>query len=93
MRGRWLRVASLVGFGALLALVAGPLVGALLILLTDAPLALMNVLAGIVYALTMPFVALVTTYLYFDTRVREQLEPRVPETLPEETDLTLSLSN
>jgi hypothetical protein len=41
----------------------------------------------------MPFVALVTTYLYFDTRVREQLEPRVAETLPEEIDLTLPLPN
>jgi hypothetical protein len=90
---RWLRVASLVGFGALLALVAGPLIGALLILVTDAPLALMNIFAGIVYALAMPFVALVTTYLYFDTRVREQLEPRVAETLPEEIDLTLPLPN
>jgi hypothetical protein len=90
---RWLRVASLVGFGALLALVAGPLIGALLILVTDAPLALMNILAGIVYALAMPFVALVTTYLYFDTRVREQLEPRVAETLPTEIDLTLPLPN
>jgi hypothetical protein len=90
---RWLRVASLVGFGALLALVAGPFLGALLILLIGAPLALMNILAGIVYALAMPFVALVTTYLYFDTRVREQLEPRLAETLPEEIDLTPPLPN
>ena len=34
VRGRWLRVASLVGVGAALVLVAGPLLGALLILLT-----------------------------------------------------------
>ena len=33
VHGRWLRVASLVGVGALLALVAGPLLGALLIFL------------------------------------------------------------
>jgi len=51
VRRRWLRVALLVGIGALLALVAGPFIGALLILVTDAPLALMNVLAGIVCAL------------------------------------------
>jgi len=73
VRRRWLRVAALVGVGALLALLAGPFIGALLILVTDAPLALMNVLAGIVYALAMPFVALVTTYLYFDARVRQEL--------------------
>jgi hypothetical protein len=83
---RWLRVASLVGLGALLALLAGPLLGALLILLTDAPLALMNVLAGIVYSLAMPFVALVTTYVYFDARTRQELpEPaHEPDVLPAE---------
>jgi hypothetical protein len=93
VRRRWLRVASLVGFGALLALVAGPLIGALLILVTDASLTLLNIFAGIVYALAMPFVALVTTYVYFDTRVREQLEPPVAETLPEEMDIARPLPN
>lgn len=85
VRHRWLRVAMLVGIGALLAFLAGPFIGALLILVTDAPLALMNVLAGIVYALAMPFVALVTTYLYFDARVREELPAeREPDELPAE---------
>jgi hypothetical protein len=85
VRHRWFRVALLVGIGALLALVTGPFIGALLILVTDAPLALMNVLAGIVYALAMPFVALVTTYLYFDARVREELpKERDPDELPAE---------
>jgi hypothetical protein len=85
VRGHWLRVAALVGIGAVLALLAGPFIGALLILVTDAPLALMNVLAGIVYALAMPFVALVTTYLYFDARVRQELPPeRDPDELPAE---------
>ena len=88
VRRRWLRVALLVGVGGLLALLAGPLIGALLILLTDAPLALMNVLAGIVYALALPFVALVTTYLYFDARVRQELPiERDPDELPAEIAL------
>jgi hypothetical protein len=85
---RWLRVAFLVGIGALLALLAGPFIGALLIVVTEAPLALMNVLAGIVYALAMPFVALVTTYLYFDARVREELPAEGdPDELPAEIAL------
>jgi hypothetical protein len=89
VRRRWLRVASLVGFGALLALVSGPLLGAILILLTDAPLPLLNVVSGLVYALAMPFVALTTTYVYFDARVREELEPESPaETLPPEVELS-----
>jgi hypothetical protein len=86
--GRWFRVASLVVVGAVLALVAGPLVGALLILLTDAPLALLNVVAGVVYALAVPFVALVTSYVYFDARVREELAPAEdrPAELPAEIE-------
>src|SRR5262245_659036 len=88
VRGRWFRVASLVGVGAVLALAAGPLLAAILIFLTDAPLALVNVVAGIVYALTMPFVALTTTYVYFDARVRNELEPELePGPLPAELEL------
>jgi hypothetical protein len=89
VRGRWLRVASIVGIGAVLALAAGPLLGAVLIFVTDAPLPLLNVVAGVVYALAMPFVALTTTYVYFDARVREALEPagaRGP--LPAEVELS-----
>ena len=88
VRGRWLRVASLVGVGTAVAIVAGPLLGALLILLTDAPLALLNIVAGVVYALTMPFVALVTAYVYFDARTRRELEPAVePDELPAEIEV------
>ena len=89
VRGRWFRVASLVGIGTLLALAAGPLVGAALIALTDAPLPLLNVIAGVVYTLAMPFVALTTTYVYFDVRVNDELEPAVPELLPSEVELSL----
>jgi hypothetical protein len=88
VRGRWLRVASLVGVGAVLALAAGPLLGAVLIFLTNAPLTLVNVVAGVVYALAMPFVALTTTYVYFDARVRNELEPELePGPLPAELEL------
>jgi hypothetical protein len=91
VRGQWLRVAFLVGIGALLALFAGPFIGALLILITEAPLVLMNVLAGIVYALAMPFIALVTTYLYFDARVRQELPTESePDLLPAEIVISTS---
>jgi hypothetical protein len=89
VRGRWLRTATLVGIFAGLALAAGPLLGALLIFATDAPLALLNVVAGVVYALAMPFVALVSSYVYFDARVREQLVPAdEPTELPAEVELS-----
>ncbi len=88
VRGRWIRVGSLVGVSAAVALIAGPLLGAILIFVTEAPLALLNVFAGVVYALAMPFVALVTSYVYFDSRARLELEPfeRVSE-LPAEIEL------
>ena len=87
VRGRWLRVASLAGVGAVVTLAAGPLLGVLLIFLTDAPLALLNLVAGVVYALAMPFVALTTTYLYFDARVHAALAPPEERTLPAEIEI------
>ncbi len=88
VRRRWIRVGSLVGVSAAVALIAGPLLGAILIFVTEAPLALLNVFAGVVYALAMPFVALVTSYTYFDSRARLELEPfeQVSE-LPAEIEL------
>ena len=59
----------------------------LLIFLTDAPLALLNLVAGVVYALAMPFVALTTTYLYFDARVHVALAPPKERTLPAEIEI------
>jgi hypothetical protein len=75
VRQAWLKVASLTVVAGALALSIGPLVGALLILLTDVSLSLLNVVAGVVYALTIPFVALATAYVYFDARVRAELSP------------------
>jgi hypothetical protein len=69
---RWLKVASLIVLGGGIVLIAGPLVGVGLILGTDAPFWLVNVVAGAVYAVAMPYVALTTAYLYFDARAREE---------------------
>jgi hypothetical protein len=91
VRGRWIRVGSLVGVSAAIALLAGPLLGAVLIFLTDTPLAFLNVVAGAVYALAMPFVALVTAYVYFDSRARLELEHvERPSELPAEIQLEAS---
>ena len=76
---------------AALALLAGPFLGALLILVTDAPPALLNVVAGVVYALAMPFVALTTAYVYFDRRTRLELEPE-RESHPSELPAEIRLS-
>jgi hypothetical protein len=88
VRGGWFRVASLVGVGAALAVLAGPFLGALLILLTSAPPAWLNLVSGIVHALALPFVALTTCYVYFDARTRRELEAADdPRELPAEIQL------
>ncbi len=86
---RWFKVASLVGVSAASAFLLGPLLGAILIFLTATPLATLNVIAGVVYALALPFVALVTAYMYFDARARVELEagPDVDE-LPAEIEVS-----
>jgi MFS family permease len=89
---RWLKVATLIVAGGALVLVLGPLIGALLILASDAPFWIVNVVAGVVYAVTMPFVALTTAYLYFDARVRTELAQEQGATiLPEEIGLSFGL--
>jgi hypothetical protein len=86
VRRQWLKVGTLVVAAAFLAIVAGPVVGALLLLLVDAPFELVNVIAGLVYAVAMPFVGITTTYVYYDTLVRERLDETAlaPDELPAE---------
>jgi hypothetical protein len=89
VRKRWLKVATLIVAGGALVLVIGPLIGVLLILGTNAPFWLVNVIAGIVYAVTMPFVALTTAYVYFDARVRSELaDEQEAAVLPEQIRLS-----
>jgi hypothetical protein len=89
VRRRWWRTASLVGLSAALSLGAGPLLGALLIFLVDLPLATINIVAGIVYAAALPYVGLVTAYVYFDARTRAELEPVADErVLPAEIEVS-----
>ena len=74
VRGHWLKISFLIVLGGAVVLLVGPIIGVLLILGTDAPFWLVNLVAGVVYALTMPFLALTTAYAYFDARVRVELE-------------------
>jgi predicted membrane metal-binding protein len=84
-----LKVASLIVVGGALVIVAGPLIGALLILVTAAPFWLVNVIAGVVYALTMPFVAITTSYVYVDARTRGELAAaQARSELPAEIELS-----
>ena len=87
VRGGWLKVGSLTIAAAAITLAAGPLIGTLLILFSDVPLGLLNVIAGWCTRLRC-LVALTTMYVYFDARVRHQLSPPVQtRELPSEIDL------
>jgi hypothetical protein len=80
VRGHWIRVGSLVGLSTVISLVAGPLLGALLIFASNSSLVLLNLVAGVVYGFALPYVALVTAYVYMDVRARHELAPE-PTTL------------
>ncbi|MFL6177404.1 MAG: hypothetical protein ACJ715_12200 [Ornithinibacter sp.] len=89
VRRNWLKVLVLVALTNGLVLAIGPLLGTALILGTSLPFAVSNAIAGIVYALFIPLVALNTVYVYADIVVRDELEPReakAPE-LPAEASL------
>ena len=68
----------------------GPILGTLLILITGAPFPVANIVAGVTFAVLMPYVALTMAYLYFDARVRSELardDPPVRDILPPEIEL------
>ena len=89
VRLQWLKVGTLVVVAAAVAIVTGPFLGALLLLLVDLPFALVNVVAALLYAVAMPFVGVTTTYVYFDTLARERLEEASPSSAELPAEVTL----
>ena len=89
VRRRWLKVVVLVALTNGLVLAIGPVLGTALILGTSLPFAVSNAVAGVVYALFIPLVALNAVYVYADVVVRDELEPRAEKAaeLPAEATL------
>jgi hypothetical protein len=79
-------VAALLLANAALLVLAGPVLGTLLVLATDAPLETLNVVAGLTFTVLAPFTALILSYAYYDALVREQLAgpATAPRDLPAE---------
>ena len=71
VQGDWWRVASLMLFVTVIALLLGPLFGTLLLFVSHASFDFINLISSVVYAVVLPYVAIATTYLYFDLRVAE----------------------
>jgi hypothetical protein len=74
VRGHWWRTVAVTGILSLLALVAGPLLGFVLIFLNLSPV-LVNLIGSVVFALLIPYVAIGRTLLYFDLTAREAKAP------------------
>ena len=88
VEGAWFKVASLIVIREALSVAVGPIVGVALILGTDAPFWLVNVVAGVIYV-TMPLVAITTAYVYFDRRVTDELAGEdAPTELPAEIEFS-----
>jgi hypothetical protein len=89
VRGEWLKVGSLTVVSAALVVIAGPLIGTCLIVVTSLPLPALNLVAGLVYMLAMPFVGLTTAYAYADTRVSHRERPaRTADRLPADLEFS-----
>jgi hypothetical protein len=74
VRRHWWRVASVTLFVTGVGLLLGPLIGTLLLFATNASFDFVNLVSALVYVVALPFVAITTTYLYFDLLVRRQRE-------------------
>jgi Vacuolar protein sorting-associated protein 62 len=88
VRGNWWRVASLILFITVIALLLGPLFGTVLLLISSASFDFINLVSSVIYAIVIPYAAIATTYLYFDRRIAKQHQTAAEEhgdVLPEET--------
>lgn len=74
VRGNWWRVASMLLFVTVIAVLLGPLVGTLLLFVSSASFNFINLISGAVHVFVLPFAAIASTYLYFDLRVAKQYE-------------------
>jgi hypothetical protein len=70
VRGRWWRTAALAGILIVIGLATGLVAGLILLLLTTAPLPLVNFVGALVYVVALPFVAVALTLAYGDRVVR-----------------------
>jgi hypothetical protein len=79
----WWKTASVSGLVVGLGLLIGPAVGAVLLIITNASFDFVDVIAAVVNVVVLPYVAITTTYLYYDLDVRRLLAGPKPTTVTE----------
>lgn len=78
VRHRLLKVALLIAAAGAAAAAIGPLLGTAVILTTNAPFTVGNLVAGLTYAVLLPLVSINTTYVYADCAVRDRIRRDAP---------------
>ncbi len=66
VRGTWVRTAIFAAVLNAIGYATGPILGVVILLLTDLPLGLVNFIGSLVYVLVIPFVAICMTLMYLD---------------------------
>lgn len=74
-RRRWWRTARLAALVSLLGSISGPLVGIVLLFVSDLPLGAINAVSSLVFVITMPFVGVAMALLYGDLAATEAVGP------------------
>jgi hypothetical protein len=81
--GQWWRTFGFTSLIDILAALSGPLLGVLLLLLTDRSLNVINLAGSLVYTITVPYAALALTLYYFDLEARRSgRQPPEPPSAP-----------
>jgi len=70
--GHWSRTFGITAFIDILAALSGPLVGVLLLLLSDRSLNFINITGSVIYTITVPYAAIALTLYYFDLDERRR---------------------
>ena len=79
-RRHWWRTFGFTAFVDALAILSGPLLGVLILLLTPGSLTFIDISGSLVYTLVVPYAALALTLYYFDLQARQAVERSEPIT-------------
>lgn len=77
-RRHWWRTFGFTALVNVIAIVSGPLLGVLILLLTAQSLTFIDITGSIVYALVVPYAAIALTLYYFDLQARGAADPVEP---------------
>lgn len=70
--GYWWRTFAITAFVDVLVFLSGPVIGVILLLVTDRSLNFIDITGSVIYAFTVPYAAVALTLYYFDLTLRER---------------------